>query len=68
MSAQMISHSRKAHYTVLQQSSLVDPYIEEHKKILLSKFPEKSEAWITREHMNTFCSWLRKHLMHNMNK
>ena len=20
----------------------------------------------TREHMNTFCSWLRKHLMHNM--
>ncbi|XP_039802943.1 uncharacterized protein LOC120639098, partial [Panicum virgatum] len=57
---------KKAHYTVLQQSSLVDPYIEEHKKILLSNFPEKSEAWITREHMNTFCSWLRKHLMHNM--
>ena len=45
---------------------MVDPYIEEHKKILVSKFPEKSEAWITREHMNTFCSWLRKHLMHNM--
>ena len=57
---------KKAHYTVLQQSSLVDPYIEEHKKILLSNFPEKSEAWITREHMNTFCSWLQKHLMHNM--
>ena len=57
---------KKAHYTVLQQSSLVDPYIEEHKKILLSKFPKKSEAWITREHMNTFCSWLRKHLMHNI--
>ena len=33
---------KKAHYTVLQQSSLVDPYIEEHKKILLSNFPEKS--------------------------
>ncbi|XP_039809627.1 uncharacterized protein LOC120673017, partial [Panicum virgatum] len=57
---------KKAHYTVLQQSSLVDPYIEEHKKILLSNFPEKSEAWVTREHMNTFYSWLRKHLMHNM--
>ena len=51
---------------VLQQSSLVDPYIEEHKKILLSEFPEKSEAWITREHMNTFGSWLRKHLMHDL--
>ena len=57
---------KKAHYAVLQQSSLVDPYIEEHKKILLSEFPEKSEAWITREHMNTFGSWLRKHLMHNL--
>jgi len=57
---------KKAHYAVLQQSSLADPYIEEHKKILLSEFPEKSEAWITREHMNIFGSWLRKHLMHNL--
>ena len=48
---------KKAHYAVLQQSSLVDPYIEEHKKILLSKFSEKSEAWIIREHINTFGSW-----------
>ena len=32
---------KKAHYMVLQQSSLVDPYIEEHKKILLSNFPER---------------------------
>ena len=35
---------KKAHYAVLQQSSLVDPYIEEHKKILTSEFPEKSET------------------------
>ena len=35
---------KKAHYAVLQQSSLVDPYIEEHKKILLSEFAKKSEA------------------------
>ena len=27
---------KKAHYAVLQQSSLVDPYIEEHKKILVT--------------------------------
>ena len=30
---------KKVHYAVLQQSSLVDPYIEEHKKILLFEFP-----------------------------
>ena len=57
---------KKAHYAVLQQSSLVDPYIEEHKKLLLFEFPEKSEARITREHMNTFGSWLWKHIMHNL--
>jgi len=35
---------KKAHYMVLQQSSLVDSYIKEHKLILRSEFPEKSEA------------------------
>ena len=54
------------HYAVLQQTSLVDQYIEEHKKILLPEFPEKSEAWITHEHMDTFVGWLQKHLMHNL--
>ena len=57
---------KKAHYAVLQQSSLVDPYIEKHKKILLSEFSEKSEACITCEHKNIFGSRLRKHLMHNL--
>ena len=45
---------------------MVDPYNKEHKKILLSEFPEKSEAWITHEHMDTFVGWLQKHLMHNL--
>ena len=44
----------------------MDLYIEEHKKILTSEFPEKSETWITRKHIDTFGSWLRRHLMHNM--
>ena len=57
---------KKAHYAVLQQSSLVDPYIEEHKKIVTSEFPEKSETWITCQHIDTFGSWLWRHLMHIM--
>jgi hypothetical protein len=36
----------KAHYIVLQNSSLVDPYIETHKNLLQSEFPGKSKAWI----------------------
>jgi hypothetical protein len=52
----------KAHLTVLQQSSLVTPYIEEHKHILSSENPTKSEAWIIRRHLETFASWLSEHL------
>jgi hypothetical protein len=37
----------KAHYTVLQNSSLVHPYIEIHKEFLRSKFSGKTEAWIS---------------------
>jgi hypothetical protein len=43
----------------LQNSSLVDPYIETHKNLLRSEFPGKSEAWITRHHIETFSDWLQ---------
>jgi hypothetical protein len=56
--------SKKAHYVILQQSSLVDPYIEEHKKFLCSEFVVKSMAWITHRHIDSFSSWLRS--IHNM--
>ena len=54
------NYFNKSHYTVLQNSSLVDSYIETHKKLLRSEFPGKSEAWITYQHMETFSNWLRK--------
>ena len=37
----------KAHFTVLHQSSLVAPYLEEHKSIVRAANKGKSEAWIT---------------------
>jgi len=49
---------RKAHYIVLQNSSLVDPYIEVHKDIVQSEFPRRTKAWITRRHMESFGGWL----------
>jgi hypothetical protein len=57
---------KTAHYAVLQQSSLVDLYIDEQKKIPCSEFPKKSKAWITCRHIDSFANWLQKHLMHNM--
>ena len=55
----------QAHYIVLQNSTLVAPYIEEHKDILRSKNPEQSDPWIKRTHMATFGGWLQTHLMNN---
>nr|CAE03679.1 OSJNBa0042N22.23 [Oryza sativa Japonica Group]CAE76050.1 B1248C03.9 [Oryza sativa Japonica Group] len=56
---------RKAHFTVLQQSSLVAPYIEEHLALVRARNIGKSDAWITRHHIDTFTAWLRQHLMGN---
>lgn len=56
---------RKSHFTVLQQSSLVAPYIEEHMALVRARNIGKSDAWITRHHIDTFPAWIRQHLMGN---
>jgi len=50
----------KAHYIVLQNSALVDLYIEVHKDFIRSEWPGKNEAWIRCHHMETICDRLRK--------
>ena len=42
------SEIRKANFTVLQNSSLVAPYMDEHINIVRYENIGKSEAWITR--------------------
>jgi hypothetical protein len=51
---------RKAQYTVLHNSSLVDLYIEVHKDIVRSEFLGRTKAWITCRYIETFGSWLQK--------
>ena len=46
----------KAHLTILQQSALVDPYMEDHKQLVRSRYPSKSETWITNHHNDTFAT------------
>ena len=55
----------QAHYTVLNNSIVVAPYIEKHNNILRSKNPGKADSWIKGEHEATFGSWLQTHLMNN---
>ena len=62
----MDGHSfTQAHYTVLQNSTLVAPYIQEHINIVRSKNPGESDSWIKRTHMDTFGGWLQTHLINN---
>jgi hypothetical protein len=53
----------QAHFAVLQQSVVVDPYVEEHQKMLRTKNPGKSDVWIAREHRDHFGAWLRRQVM-----
>src|SRR5664279_2297500 len=62
----MDGHSfTQAHYTVLQNSTLVALYIEEHMNIVRSKNLGQSDSWIKHAHMATFGGWLQTHLMNN---
>jgi ribosomal protein S18 acetylase RimI-like enzyme len=54
---------RKANFTILQNSSLVAPYIEEHMNIVRSENLGKSKTWIARHHIDTFTVWLRQKFM-----
>ena len=62
----MDGHSlTEAHYTVLQNSTLVASYMDEHKNLLRTKHPERSDDWITREQTRSFASWLQARTMHD---
>jgi hypothetical protein len=41
----------------------VTPYIEEHKQIISSQNPTKTEAWVTRHHLENFPSWLSEQVI-----
>ena len=62
----MDGHSlTEAHYTVIQNSALVAPYMDEHKNFLRSKHPERSDDWITHEQTRSFIGWLHTRTMHD---
>ena len=57
------SEIRKANFTVLHNSSLVAPYMDEHMNIFRFENIGNSEAWIIRHHVDSFVVWLRRKLM-----
>jgi hypothetical protein len=56
----MDGHSlSEAHYTVLRNSTLVEPYIERQRNIVCSENLGQSDSLITKFHMATFGGWLQ---------
>ncbi|RVW79755.1 hypothetical protein CK203_058233 [Vitis vinifera] len=51
-----------AHHYVLENTTIVQPYIEEHMEWLKLKNPRQSkrQKWLHDEHMRTFTYWFRK--------
>jgi hypothetical protein len=62
----MDGHSlSEAHYKVLRNSTLVEPYMERHKNIVRLENPGQSDSWITKFHMATFGGWLQTLLIND---
>ncbi|XP_071708293.1 uncharacterized protein [Rutidosis leptorrhynchoides] len=54
-----VNDLRDAHFTVLQHTTCIDPYIQEHQLLLRNKYSQKSSSWLAKEHNRTFSDWLK---------
>jgi len=50
----------QAHLYVLNNTDVVTPYIEAHKKLIKSMNPRANEKWLLIEHNKTFLKWFRE--------
>ena len=39
------------------------PYIDEHRQLLQTLYPSKSQAWLDKKHKEEVVSWLRRRLL-----
>ena len=51
------SDLEKAHFTVLQNMTCVDPYIHEHMSYLKQNNSHRGQLWLEAEHTRTFSQW-----------
>jgi hypothetical protein len=53
---------QKAHFTVIQQLHLIQPFPNEHKQQLREDNLDRGRAWLTKMHMQDFSMWLRDYV------
>jgi len=49
----------EAHYNILQQLTIMDPFIEQHMKELRVENPGCTNDWVYKEHKRQFTAWLK---------
>ncbi|XP_071714372.1 uncharacterized protein [Rutidosis leptorrhynchoides] len=50
---------QEAHFNVLQHTTSIDPYIQEHMSLLRQQNRKKSAKWLANQHKKTFSEWLK---------
>ena len=48
----------KAHLTLILQSELLTPFVNEHKRVLHEANPGRGKPWLAKQHMQDFSFWL----------
>jgi hypothetical protein len=49
----------QAHYSILQSTKLMEPYIEEHLGIITAERNGHSDDWVMKQHKQHLISWLK---------
>ena len=49
----------RAHYNFLQSTQLMQPYIDEHLTIIMTKRNGRSDDWVMKQHKQRLTTWLK---------
>ena len=52
----------QAHLLVLEYMEVVEPYVLEHKQLLVQQNPKRGEGWVAKRHIKEFNNWFKGHV------
>jgi len=56
----------QAHFLVLEHKEVVEPYVLEHKQLLVQQNPERGDAWVAKKRMREFNNWFKDRVTSNV--
>ncbi|XP_071727571.1 uncharacterized protein [Rutidosis leptorrhynchoides] len=54
-----VADYQEAHFNVLQHTTSIDSFIQEHMSLLRQQNRKKSAKWLAKQHKKTFSEWLK---------